>query len=203
MSASLAPLEARGISQRFGRNGSNLARAEALFSGSGRRLGREQRGLILSAARSQLFNQVLAARVAGGNWGAGLDGDVMSLAGSGRQFHYDNGDASLPERIQQLDVHPTGPLCGRPSRSLSTAADCELIEREALAPWQGWIDGLTRFGLDADRRALRLAVDALDWSWQDRALTLSFELTAGAYATSVLRELVAPGEEPSEPAELA
>ena len=50
-------------SQRFGRGGSNLQRAAALFSGSGRRPGREQRGLILSAARAQLFNQVLAERV--------------------------------------------------------------------------------------------------------------------------------------------
>jgi len=178
-------------SQRFGRGGSNLPRAEALFNGSGRRPGREQRGLILSAARAQLFNQVLAARVAAANWDTGLRGDVMSLAGSGRQFHYDAADASLPERVERLDVHPTGPLCGRPSRALQTDADSAQIESQALAPWQAWIDGLARLGLDADRRALRLAVDALDWSWQEDALTVSFELTAGAYATSVLRELVA------------
>jgi tRNA pseudouridine13 synthase len=190
-------------SQRFGRGGSNLQRAAALFSGSGRRPGREQRGLILSAARAQLFNQVLAARVAACNWDIGLPGDVMSLAGSGRQFHYDAEDASLAERVQRLDVHPTGPLCGRSSRALAAGADSALIERPVLAEWQAWIDGLERFGLDADRRALRLAVDALDWSWQEEALTVSFELTAGAYATSVLRELVGPDDEASETTVLA
>lgn len=181
-------------SQRFGRDGSNLQRAEALFNGTGRRPGREQRGLILSAARAQLFNQVLAARVDAGNWDLALPGDVMCLAGSERQFHQDPEDASLPERLRQLDVHPTGPLCGGASRALTTDTDAALIERETLAAWQAWIDGLTRFGLDADRRALRLAVGALDWSWQGRVLTISFELTAGAYATSVLRELVDAGE---------
>ena len=53
-----------------------------------------------------------------------------------------------------------------------------------------WIDGLARFGLDADRRALRLAVDDLDWAWEDGALLVRFRLVAGAFATVVLRELV-------------
>ncbi|MDQ3618292.1 MAG: tRNA pseudouridine(13) synthase TruD, partial [Pseudomonadota bacterium] len=46
--------------QRFGRDGDNIANALAMFAG--RRVRREQRGLLLSAARSELFNRVLAAR---------------------------------------------------------------------------------------------------------------------------------------------
>lgn len=44
--------------QRFGREAGNLARAEAMLSGRWR--DRHQRGLYLSAARSALFNAVLA-----------------------------------------------------------------------------------------------------------------------------------------------
>jgi tRNA pseudouridine13 synthase len=49
---------------------------------------------------------------------------------------------------------------------------------------------LAQLGLDADRRALRLAVDGLEWQWFEDALEVTFALTAGAYATSVLREVV-------------
>ncbi len=177
-------------SQRFGREGQNLARADALFAGRGRKPKREQRSLLLSAARSLLFNQVLAARVAAGTWDAAMDGDVLLLAGAMRQFMHDPDDASIAERIAVRDIHPSGPLCGRSSRALLPAGEVLLLEQQALADWQHWIDGLQRFGLDADRRALRLVVDDLTWRWQDDALTLGFGLTSGAYATSVLRELV-------------
>ena len=180
-------------SQRFGRDGQNLARVDTMFAGRGRRPSREQRGLLLSAARSQLFNQVLALRVAGHSWDRALDGDVLSLAGSQRQFMHDPDDATIAPRLAQLDVHPTGPLCGRPSRALQPAGQAGQVEEQALAEWADWITALQRFGLDAERRALRLVVDGLAWEWQGDDLLLRFGLVAGAYATAVLRELVGEG----------
>ena len=157
-------------SQRFGREGSNLPRVADLFAGHGRRPGREQRGLLLSAARAQLFNLV--------------------LAGSQRQFMFDAADPTIVDRLRELDVHPTGPMCGRPSRSLQTAGEAQAVERRVLSDWPEWVAGLARFGLDADRRALRLAVSGLRWQWIEDSLQLAFGLAAGAYATSVLREVV-------------
>ena len=177
-------------SQRFGRDGSNLDRVAALFAGQGRRPNREQRGLLLSAARAYLFNRVAAARVADASWGRVLDGDVMSLAGSQRQFLYEPDDATVATRLAQLDIHPTGPLCGRPSRALRPTGDALQLEERALSDWSPWIEALARTGLDADRRALRLAVEGLEWQWQEDSLQITFALPAGAYATSVLRELV-------------
>jgi tRNA pseudouridine13 synthase len=177
--------------QRFGRGGGNLRRVDALFAGSGRRPGREQRGLLLSAARAQLFNQVLAERVRTECWARTLSGDVLVLGGTQRQFRQDDGDTTLSERLATLDVHPTGPLCGRRSRSLEPGNGAADLESRVLADWAAWREGLERFGLDADRRALRLAVEELRWEWGDDSLRLSFQLAAGAYATTVLRELVA------------
>jgi tRNA pseudouridine13 synthase len=177
-------------SQRFGRDGNNLVRVKDLFAGRGRRPGREQRGLLLSAARSQLFNAVLAARVCREQWSLAVTGDVLCLAGSCRQFAFDREDATLTERIAGLDVHPTGPLPGRPSRALVTEDRAAEIEAEVLNEWSDWIDGLVRFGLDADRRALRLVVEDLQWQWSGETLELGFALTSGAYATAVLREIV-------------
>ena len=193
--ARLSDIGAGGVpnyfgAQRFGHNGQNLVRVNDLFAGRGRRPGREQRGLLLSSARAHLFNLVLAERVAAGQWNGTLDGDVMVLAGSQRQFMFDSDDETLVSRLARLDVHPTGPLCGRDSRALIPEADSSALEQRVLQPWTDWIDGLARFGLDADRRALRLAVDDLDWAWEDGALLVRFRLVAGAFATVVLRELV-------------
>jgi tRNA pseudouridine13 synthase len=177
-------------SQRFGREGGNLARVVEMFAGSGRKPGREQRGLLLSAARAQLFNRVLQARVENASWNQALDGDVMALSGSQRQFMFEPNDTTISTRLAELDIHPTGPLCGRRGRALEAQSDAGRFEEQALADHVDWIDGLRRFGLDADRRDLRVAVTDLDWRWQGDVLELRFALVSGAYATSVLRELV-------------
>ena len=177
-------------SQRFGHDGQNLLRVAELFAGTGRKPGREQRGLLLSAARAQLFNRVLQQRVGHASWDAALPGDVMLLAGSQRQFMYDPEDTTISPRLADLDIHPSGPLCGRRSRALEPTLEAAELEEHALRDWADWISDLQRLGLDADRRALRLVVTDLDWQWTDDALRLHFGLVAGAYATVVLREIV-------------
>jgi tRNA pseudouridine13 synthase len=177
-------------SQRFGRRGQNLVRVQQLFSGQGPRPGREQRGLLLSAARAHLFNLVAAARVADGSWARALPGDVLAPKGSRRLFPDDPSDATIASRVQCGELHATGPLCGTDSRAPRPAAAAAEIEDSVLAPWGPWCDGLRRYGLEADRRPLRLAVEGLSWEWRDAGLTLAFTLPAGAYATALLRELV-------------
>jgi len=83
--ARLATIQRGGVAnyfgeQRFGHDGGNLDAAQSMFAG--RRVGREQRSILLSAARSALFNAVLHARVQSGTWDTGVDGDVWMLAGS-------------------------------------------------------------------------------------------------------------------------
>jgi tRNA pseudouridine13 synthase len=54
-----------------------------------------------------------------------------------------------------------------------------------------WCDWLAKEGLKSARRALRVVPSGLDWQWLgENELKLSFQLPAGSYATSVLRELV-------------
>jgi len=193
--ARLAAIAAAGVPnafgpQRFGRAGSNLACADALLAGRMRRPRREQQGLWLSAARSYRFNRVLAERVRRGAWAQAVEGDVLMLDGTHSQFRFDRADAALPARITAQDVHPSGPLPGKGSRALVPEGAALDIEGEALAGWSHWVEGLARLGVDADRRALRLRVQDLDWTWYPDRLEVSFALTAGAYATAVLREVV-------------
>ena len=109
----LADISRRGVPnyfgpQRFGRDGANLARTHAQL----RSLRLEERGFVLSAARSVLFNAVLAARVAAGTWEHFRAGDLANLDGRGSVFAVEETDASLPARCQRLEIHPTGPLWG-------------------------------------------------------------------------------------------
>jgi len=176
--------------QRFGRDGGNLVLAESLLGG-GRRLAREQRGLALSAARSWLFNGVLAERVRDASWGRGLPGDVMQLDGRRALFRIDEPDAETERRCAAGDIHPTGPLPGRDGPSaVVPGGTTARLEEECLGRHAGWVPGLFRQGLESDRRALRVMPRELAWEWDGDALELSFFLTAGAFATALLRELV-------------
>ena len=55
---------------------------------------------------------------------------------------------------------------------------------------------LEKAGVEAARRALRLKPANMAWTFREDSLLLEFELPAGAYATSVLRELVSLLPEP-------
>jgi tRNA pseudouridine13 synthase len=68
---------------------------------------------------------------------------------------------------------------------------CRQLEQSVLAGHEDWCAGLEAAGLRQERRALRLLVRNLRWQWTGRAeLLLEFCLPPGAYATSVLRELI-------------
>lgn len=178
--------------QRFGRGGDNVRQAELLFAGEGGRVPRHRRGIYLSAARSQLFNAVLARRVSDGTWDRGLDGEIYRLDGSRAVFGPEPPSAEIERRLQAHDIHPTGPLWGR--GPLSTAGDCRALETEVLDPFGPLRRGLERFGLKQERRALRVTVQALEFALDGNDLALEFALEPGAYATVVLRELVSCGK---------
>jgi len=189
----LEAMRARGVpnyfgEQRFGRQGANLARAQALFAGAIRRAPRHQRGLWLSAARSQLFNEVLAERVRGASWDRPLPGERLQLAGSQSHFLAETLDASLIERVACFDLHPSGPLWG--AGESPVAGEVDALESAVLAPFGDWTAGLARAGLKQERRALRLALPDLQAELRGSDLHLDFSLPAGAYATVVLRELL-------------
>jgi tRNA pseudouridine13 synthase len=190
----LAQVRAQGVpnyfgAQRFGIKGSNLQRAEQLFRNPRMKLSRNRRSMTLSAARSQLFNQVLSRRVQQGSWNSVLPGDAMQLHGSRSFFIAETIDETLPGRIAAQDIHPTGPLHGRGDTVVQGV--CRELEAAVLADYELFRLGLEAAGLRQERRALRLPVAELRWQWpQPGVLVLEFSLPAGSYATSVLRELV-------------
>ncbi|UHD15360.1 tRNA pseudouridine(13) synthase TruD [Thiocapsa bogorovii] len=193
----LAAIRVRGIpnffgEQRFGHDHSNLVRAHALFAGSPGRVPRHQSGLWLSAARSQIFNEVLAERVRRGDWDRPIEGDCLQLAGSNSYFLAETIDAATIARGEAMDVHPTGPLWGK--GELPSRGSVRQLEDAVGIRFPTWCEGLAAFGLAQERRSLRLPVADLGAQRVDGGLRLTFSLPAGAYATTVLREIVDANE---------
>ncbi|MDH5357083.1 MAG: tRNA pseudouridine(13) synthase TruD [Gammaproteobacteria bacterium] len=175
--------------QRFGHNGNNLQRVDHWFSTGKAPRKRNQKSIYLSAARSWLFNLVLAERIQQGNWNQPMLGDVVLLAGTkASSFVVNEIDDELTSRIETMDIHPTGPLWGRDTSQTHT--DSLGLEQQVLIEWNNWQQGLEKAGLSQERRALRLFPQQFNWQFMDdNQLELSFFLPAGSYATAVMREL--------------
>ncbi len=190
LASRLAVIETRGVPnyfgpQRFGRGGANLKRLSEDLRG----LRPPERGFILSAARSLVFNAVLAERVGDGSWNQIEAGDLANLDGRASHFRVEAVDETLEARLAGLDIHPTGPLWGR-GEPPSSGRVLELEQRVA-AKLSAACELVARAGMDQERRSLRLAVRDLRWRREADAITLEFRLTRGAYATTVLREIFA------------
>ena len=188
----LEQIKAHGIanyfgSQRFGNQGQNVNKALAMFDGA--KVGREQRSIYLSAARSFIFNKILAYRITQNNWNQAISGDTYQFDLSHSCFQSDQPDAEITRRLDAKEIHPTGVLWGRGIADVS--ADALTIEYSIIDTHEELAKGLVASAVDRDRRALRVNVQDLQWTFiNETSLELCFTLPAGSYATSVLREIV-------------
>jgi len=161
-------------SQRFGWD--NLDSAAAwLAERRRRRVSRFKQGLYLSVLRSFLFNEVLARRVAAGNWDQLMEGDCPDDRG-----------------------HPTGPLWGR-GRS-ETDGLAATLEASALAPHAAILEGLEYAGVTQARRRFVLQPVGLTWGPSADGFTIGFSLGPGEYATSLLADRFHLTEGPTDAA---
>lgn len=194
--AVLHRLRTRGVPnyfgpQRQGKAGDNYHVGAALLQDTRRRekMNRNQRIWYLNAYQSFLFNRILARRI------DQLDkvfvGDWATKLENGACFQVENAEQEQP-RADRFEISPTGILFG--SRVSWAAGEPGMIEEavmtEAGATKETLIAAAKACGFRGERRALRIPLAELEWSLDGNALTLSFSLPPGAYATSVLRELM-------------
>ena len=193
LDARLAQLKQQGVpnyfgSQRFGHAGGNLVDARDWAARAALPEQRNVRSRLLSTARSFLFNQVLAARVADGSWQRAQVGDLLAFTDSRSFFPAGEQECSDP-RLDILDLHPTGPLWGEgptPAQGMTAVVEQRIGDADAaLCQW------LARAGMGHERRILRLPIGELTWHYPEPdILQLQFVLPAGCFATVVVRELV-------------
>lgn len=188
--ARLQLIEENGIpnyfgEQRFGRDGGNIALAEAVFAG--RRVKRDKRSIAISSARSLLFNHILDTRVRNGTWNQLQAGDLANLDGSGSVFAVEEVTTDLADRCNTHDIHPTGTLWG--DGAPLTSGDVAIAESTAVAEFESLTTGLQNARVDASSRALRMPVRDLFIEFGGDVLWLNFRLPKGGFATAVLREV--------------
>lgn len=146
--------------QRFGRDRQNVTHALRWINEK-REISKFLRGIYISALRSWLFNHVLAERVRQKNWNLLLPGDT------------------------ETDF-PSGPLWGR--GLLKTTELTRELEESILAEIRPVTEQLELVGLYQARRSLVLEPINLKTEVEEGVAHISFTLTGGGYATSVLRE---------------
>lgn len=169
--------------QRFGGRGDNAAAGVKVLEGKVR-VGRWKRDLLVSAAQSLVFNEVLARRVEQGTWNQALSGDVLRKEDSGGLFVCEAPEVDQA-RVEAFEVDPTGPLPG--GKAPASRAEVADLEARVLADL-----GLEAalFGRETgSRRPLRVPLGP--WSVEEEAggVWVVFSLPSGAFATSVVREV--------------
>lgn len=177
-------------SQRFGRDGGNLDKAHQLFAKAQKHnfKPKAKDSLIISSARSHIFNEILALRVANNTWHTGIDGDVFNLDGTGSLFGAEL-DETIAQRLKEGDIHPTAPLFGKGGKQASGHAlkiEQDILEREDIHPLAQGLLMLTT----GQRRALRVIPKNATYQYENNCLRLQFDLATGSFATSFLDFLV-------------
>ncbi|MFN7588602.1 MAG: tRNA pseudouridine(13) synthase TruD [Planctomycetota bacterium] len=194
----LAELARRGApnyfgEQRFGKRGANLQKGLDVLRGNARqfaaRMPRRVFGLVLSAVQSEVFNRVVMARLH--SLDTLLPGDLAWKHDNGACFPVVDAAAEQP-RCTAFAISPSGPMPG-PEMTLPTgepaAIEAAALQALELRPEQ--FANLPFNLARGERRPLRVPVtEVAAEALADGALRLSFTLPKGAYATSVLRELL-------------
>lgn len=179
--------------QRFGINGGNIEKAHSLFSGT-KVKDKKKRGMYLSAARSYIFNAVIAQRINQNLFNCPVSGDVMMLSGTQSVFKLAEVNAESVSRLVKKDIDITAPMWG--AGELMTQNEALSLEQLVAEQHRDFCQGLPKFGLKQERRRIRLSISDANVEVipgsdnENTAVKVTFFLPAGSYATTVLRELL-------------
>jgi len=176
--------------QRFGVGERNVTRARAMLRGEAP-LPRDrfERKLLMSALQSALFNEWLAERVADGLYARPIPGDLLRKEDSGGLFINED-NAAAERRMLDWEISATGPMFGASMRKPEGEAALReeaVFERSGITAEQ--LAAHAKLG-EGTRRAARVRISEPHVEAIDGGLRLSFELPSGAYATTVLREIM-------------
>ncbi len=150
------------------------------------------RRLMVSAVQSRIFNDVLAQRIA--NFDTPLLGDWCMKLDNGACFEVTD-LAAETARAAAWEISPTGPMLGyRLSMATGPAGEIEqaVFAKYGLSAANFKSEG--RLRVKGTRRAMRVRIEDLKLeSGVDNYgphITLAFSLPAGAFATTLLREVM-------------
>lgn len=173
--------------QRFGLHGGNIIKGRELLLEERRVVDRWLRKFLLSSYQSYLCNCYLAKRLAAGAFDRLLPGDVAKKYDTGGMFDVVDVDAEQP-RYQAQQVSFTAPLYGPKMWAAKGEAgelETSLLEEAGLS-----LAHFQKARVDGTRRLGRLLTPDLQAKCTEAGLVVQFFLPKGAFATTVLRELM-------------
>jgi tRNA pseudouridine13 synthase len=173
--------------QRLGEDGANVRQGWAILHGERGKRDRWLQRFLISAYQSYLCNRYLAVRLERGLFGSVLAGDVAKKYATGGMFDVVDVEAEQPRYTAQ-EISFTAPLYG--PRMWMAKEDAAELEDEVLRLAQVTLADFGRAHVEGTRRMGRLLATDLAVQADDEGLVLRFELRKGAFATTVLREVM-------------
>jgi len=175
--------------QRFGHEGANIDKARDMLSGKYRVKDRNKRSIYLSAARSFLFNLILAKRIEQNCWQSAIDGDQLLEQGNDLMIVTESITEELRQQLLEGKLLITGPLPGDGQSTVT--ADSLKLEQAVLASHESLYEGIANSRIQWQRRPLKAMPGNVSSEQNEHGILIEFSLSTGCYATSLLRELVA------------
>ncbi len=166
--------------QRFGIGGSNLQGALRWAQTNTPVRDRNKRSFWLSAARSALFNQIVAERLKKADVNQVVDGDALQLAGRGSWFVATTEElAELQRRVNDKELMIPAALPGSGEWGLSVK---RWHSNRQLSPQKLNYKPDRCAKVEAARRAMLLYPQQLSWNWwDDVTVEIRFWLPAGSF----------------------
>ncbi len=180
----------------------NVKAAEAI-----RRIDARDLKMYLNAWQSAIFNDVLDRRIQAQTLGTLHDGDVAIKHANDAVFAVDEAVAQDPATAQRLaawEISPSGPMWA--SGMLRAKGETDTSERTALEATGVTLEDLTLYakrpleGMAGERRPLRVRMKDPEFEGgvdeHGAFVRIAFDLPSGAFATSVLAEIMKPPPAP-------
>ncbi|MDM8518621.1 tRNA pseudouridine(13) synthase TruD [Anaerolineales bacterium HSG6] len=166
----------------------SIVKANGDVTGAFRRLSKKMKLFFVSAFQSHLYNQLLTQRL------DSLDkielGDIAYVHHKGASFVVDDLVAEQ-KRVDSFEISPSGPMYG--TKTLLAEASPGVREQVLLTKYGLSLDDFSLPGLRirGNRRPYRFRLTDPK-VWWDEGVMVSFELPPGAYATTVMAEVMKP-----------
>lgn len=175
--------------QRFGASGSNVRQGMAMLLGERSVQARWLRRLLATAYQSYLCNRYLARRVEMGAFAHLLTGDIAKKHATGGMFEVTDAAVEQP-RYEAQEISFTAPMYG-PKMWAATGEAGEL-EAQILAENPVTLEHFGAAGVEGTRRLGRLLLPDCKVEANEalQGVTISFALPKGAFATTILREVM-------------
>ncbi|MEM3501812.1 MAG: tRNA pseudouridine(13) synthase TruD [Candidatus Bathyarchaeia archaeon] len=173
--------------QRFGFQGDNIIKGMNIVRGRLRVKDKWLRRFLISSYQSYLCNLYLTRRIESGLFYKILAGDIAKKYSTGGMFIVEDAEREQL-RYDRQEISFTAPIYG--SKMWMAGGPAGEFESEILREAGVTLDMFDQVKVEGTRRLGRLSLHDLQVEIEGSNLVVSFTLPKGAFATSVLREIM-------------